>query len=340
MTKLLRDEGRMEPDRELGALLVGVVKALILALGPRLAGVGLRAALLPRALGFGVADGWAERWRGFWGGRPRGLAAARERGEDSAGLCLAGRPRPRFDLGGRTGLGAVAGVGCCSSSAPAPATVSSITSFAFWVSSIESSSMPGKGVSSFTKPFAVRSSFMVTSPLVIAIVSSASGSSSMFMFTVLVIVRPEGGVFLGRFKEELRPPCGVGSFTDSLNFLFAKELGGGCEKARDGVSGSYLLDGDIGPTDLRGEDPVWVFIGERACGRGNLILLVRLGRRRSVGSVIVASHEFESAKGMRGNAARRPQRSKLTLPNLHSHILSVGAMCTVHTIDIGSRLFG
>jgi hypothetical protein len=57
---------------------------------------------------------------------------------------------------------------------------------------------------------------------------------------------------------------GVGSLTESSNFLFAKELGGGCETARVGVSASCLLDGDSGPTDLRGEEPVWVFIGDRA----------------------------------------------------------------------------
>ena len=69
-------------------------------------------------------------------------------------------------------------------------------------------------------------------------------------------MRPEGGVFFGRLSEEPRPLCGVGSLTESSYFLFAKELGGGCEYARVGVSPSYLLDGDIGPTDLRGEEPV------------------------------------------------------------------------------------
>ena len=69
---------------------------------------------------------------------------------------------------------------------------------------------------------------------------------------------------MGRLRAEVRALEGVGSFTESSNFRFAKELGGGWENARVGVSVSCLFDGEAGPTDLRGEEPVWVFIGERA----------------------------------------------------------------------------
>lgn len=69
-------------------------------------------------------------------------------------------------------------------------------------------------------------------------------------------MRAEGGVCFGRFNVEIRVVGGVGSLSESSNFLLARELGGGCDNARDGVSTSVVLLGDIGPTDLLGEDPV------------------------------------------------------------------------------------
>lgn len=135
-------------------------------------------------------------------------------------------------------------------------------------------------------------------------------------------MRAEGGVFVGRLSLEGCTLCGVGSLTDSSNFRFAKELGGGCEYARVGVFVSRLFEGDMGPIDLRGEEPVCVFFGERPFGRGNLIF-----RSLSVGSGIVPAWCLAIAVEAACRALWEELRL-LTVTNLHRNVFCVGAICS------------